>query len=31
MNKVDKALDYYDYLVKTNPYKHVELVFYIRV
>lgn len=31
MNKRNKALEYYDYLVKTNPYKHVELVFYIRV
>ena len=31
MNKKDKALDYYDYLVKTNPNKHVELVYYIRV
>ena len=31
MNKRNKALEYYDYLVKTNPNKHVELVFYIRV
>lgn len=31
MKKRNKALEYYDYLVKTNPNKHVELVFYIRV
>ena len=31
MEKKSKALDYYDYLVKTNPNKYVELVFYIRV
>lgn len=31
MNKRNKALEYYDYLVKTNPNKQVELVFYIRV
>ena len=31
MNKRNKALEYYDYLVKTNPNKHVKPVFYIRV
>ena len=31
MNKRNKALDYYDYLVKTNPNKKVELKFYLRV
>lgn len=31
MNKRNKALEYFDYLVKTNPNKHVELVYYIRV
>ena len=31
MDKKKKALEYYDYLVKTNPNKYVELVFYIRV
>ena len=31
MNKRNKALEYYDYLVKTNPNKQVELAFYIRV
>ena len=31
MNKKDKALEYYDYLVKMNPNKSVELKFFIRV
>lgn len=31
MDKKSIALDYYNYLVKTNPNKYVELVFYIRV
>lgn len=31
MNKKSKALEYYDYLVKTNPNKSVELKFFIRV
>lgn len=31
MNPIEKTLDYYDYLVKTNPNKHVEIAFYIRV
>ena len=31
MGKKDKALEYYDYLVKMNPNKSVELKFFIRV
>ena len=31
MNKKDKALEYFDYLVKMNPNKYVELKFFIRV
>lgn len=31
MNKKNKALEYLDYLVKTNPNKSVSLKFYIRV
>lgn len=31
MNKRSKAIEYYDYLVKMNPNKFVELKYYIRV
>ena len=31
MSKKDKALEYFDYLVKMNPNKHVELRFFVRV
>jgi len=31
MNKKDKAIEYFNYLVKTNPHKTVELKYYIRV
>ena len=31
MSKRDKVIEYYDYLVKTHPYKSVEIKFYIRV
>lgn len=31
MNKKDKALEYYDYLVKMNPNCTVELKYFIRL